>query len=44
MGTDYPFDMGEYDPIGHVASVEGFDSTTIAKIVGGNAQRLLGLK
>ncbi len=25
MGTDYPFDMLEYDPIGHVASVESFD-------------------
>ena len=22
MGTDYPFDMADYDPIGHVASVE----------------------
>jgi hypothetical protein len=26
-GTDYPFDMLEYDPIGHVASVESLDST-----------------
>ena len=22
MGTDYPFDMLEYDPIGHINSVE----------------------
>ena len=22
MGTDYPYDMGEYDPIGHIASVD----------------------
>ena len=43
MGTDYPFDMGEYDPIGHVASVESFDDTTKAAIVGGNAKKLLGL-
>jgi aminocarboxymuconate-semialdehyde decarboxylase len=43
MGTDYPFDMGEYDPIGHVAGVEGFDAAAIAAIVGGNAKRLLGL-
>jgi len=43
MGTDYPFDMAEYDPIGHVASVDGFDATTIAAIAGGNARRLLGL-
>jgi aminocarboxymuconate-semialdehyde decarboxylase len=43
MGTDYPFDMGEYDPIGHVASVEEFDPATVAAIAGGNARRLLGL-
>ena len=43
MGTDYPFDMGEYDPIGHVASVEEFDPPTVAAIAGGNARRLLGL-
>jgi aminocarboxymuconate-semialdehyde decarboxylase len=43
MGTDYPFDMAEYDPIGHVASVDGFDSATVAAIAGGNAKRLLGL-
>ena len=43
LGTDYPFDMLEYDPIGHVASVEGFDDATRAAICGGNAKRLLGL-
>ena len=43
MGTDYPFDMAEYDPIGHVASIEGFDSSAIAAITGGNARRLLGI-
>jgi len=43
MGTDYPYDMGEYDPIGHVTSVEKFTSTTVAAIAGGNAQRVLGL-
>jgi aminocarboxymuconate-semialdehyde decarboxylase len=43
MGTDYPFDMAEYDPIGHLASVESFDASTIAAIAGGNAKRLLGL-
>ena len=43
MGTDYPFDMAEFDPIGHVASVEGFDRSTIAAITGGNARRRLGL-
>jgi aminocarboxymuconate-semialdehyde decarboxylase len=43
MGTDYPFDMAEYDPIGHVASVPSFDAATIAAIAGGNARRLLKL-
>ncbi len=43
MGTDYPFDMGEYDPIGHVASVAAFDDKTRAAIAGGNAKRLLGI-
>lgn len=39
LGTDYPFDMGEYDPVGHVAAVPGIDA---AAICGGNAVRLLG--
>ncbi|MBI4273411.1 MAG: amidohydrolase family protein [Rhizobiales bacterium] len=43
MGTDFPFDMLEYDPIGHIASVEAFDASTIAAIAGANAKRLLGL-
>jgi aminocarboxymuconate-semialdehyde decarboxylase len=43
MGTDYPFDMAEYDPIAHVASVEGFDEATIAALTGGNARKLLGI-
>jgi aminocarboxymuconate-semialdehyde decarboxylase len=42
MGTDYPFDMMEVDPIGHVAAC-GFDAATVEKIVSGNARRLLGL-
>ena len=43
MGTDYPFDMADSDPLGHVASVESFDEATRAAIAGGNAKRLLGL-
>jgi aminocarboxymuconate-semialdehyde decarboxylase len=43
MGTDYPFDMADYDPVGHIASVEDFDATTIAALAGGNTKRLLGL-
>jgi aminocarboxymuconate-semialdehyde decarboxylase len=43
MGTDYPFDMADYDPVGHIAGVEGFDASTIAALAGGNTKRLLGL-
>ncbi len=42
MGTDYPFDMADYDPIGHVMSA-GLDEAAVAAIVGGNAKMLLGL-
>ncbi len=34
MGTDYPFDMLEFDPIGHINSVESFDASTRAAIAG----------
>jgi aminocarboxymuconate-semialdehyde decarboxylase len=43
MGTDYPFDMGEYDPIGHIAEVPGMDMATLVALTGGNARRALGL-
>jgi aminocarboxymuconate-semialdehyde decarboxylase len=43
LGTDYPFDMLENDPIGHINSVESFDDATRAALAGGNAKRLLGL-
>ena len=42
LGTDYPFDMADFDPIEHVVST-GFDASTTAALVGGNAKRLLGL-
>jgi aminocarboxymuconate-semialdehyde decarboxylase len=42
MGTDYPFDMGEYDPIGHLAE-SGLTSEDMATVAGGNARRLFGL-
>src|SRR5262245_9795259 len=41
MGTDYPFDMADYDPVGHVCGC-GFDAPTTAAICGGNAKSLLG--
>jgi aminocarboxymuconate-semialdehyde decarboxylase len=43
MGTDYPFDMLENDPIDHIASVPQFDETTRSALAGGNAKALLGL-
>ena len=43
LGTDYPYDMGEYDPIGHIASVASFSETDRAAIAGGNAKALFGL-
>ena len=43
MGTDYPFDMAEYNPIGHIAGVHGMDEMTLAQITGGNAVRVLDL-
>jgi aminocarboxymuconate-semialdehyde decarboxylase len=42
MGTDYPFDMADYDPIGHVAGTT-LDASAMAAICGGNASRLLAL-
>ena len=42
MGTDYPFDMADYDPVEHVCTA-GFDPASVTAICGGNAQRLLGL-
>jgi aminocarboxymuconate-semialdehyde decarboxylase len=43
LGTDYPYDMGEYDPIGHIASVASFTAADRAAIAGGNAKALFGL-
>ncbi len=43
MGTDYPFDMADYDPVGHVVETETLDAKTVAAICGGNAKKLLGI-
>jgi len=43
MGTDYPYDMAEFDPLGHIAGTPGFDAATVAGLAGGNAKTLLGL-
>jgi aminocarboxymuconate-semialdehyde decarboxylase len=39
LGTDYPFDMGEYDPVGLVQRA-GLSDDDVATILG-NGQRLL---
>jgi aminocarboxymuconate-semialdehyde decarboxylase len=43
LGTDFPFDMADSDPLGHINSVESFDDATRAALAGGSAKRLLGL-
>ena len=42
LGTDYPFDMADFDPVEHVVG-SGFDAATTAALCGGNAKKLLGL-
>lgn len=44
LGTDYPYDMGETDPIGLIERVDGLSDDDAAKIAGGNAARLLKLE
>ncbi|MEX2623506.1 MAG: amidohydrolase family protein [Acidimicrobiia bacterium] len=43
LGTDYPYDMGEEDPLGLINRVEGISADDVSLIGGGNAARLLGL-
>jgi aminocarboxymuconate-semialdehyde decarboxylase len=43
LGTDYPYDMGEDDPVGLVGAVEGLSDDERRAILGGNAARLLKL-
>jgi len=43
MGTDYPYDMAEYDPLEHLAATGSLDATARAAIAGGNAKKLLGV-
>jgi aminocarboxymuconate-semialdehyde decarboxylase len=42
LGTDYPFDMAETDPVGLIDSVEGLSDDSRAAIKGGNAAALFG--
>jgi len=42
MGSDYPFDMADYDPVEHVVT-SGLSDSAKAKVAGENAMRILGL-
>lgn len=42
LGTDYPYDMAEYEPIEHLVSAQ-LDPPTVAAIAGLNAKKLLGI-
>ena len=44
LGTDYPYDMGEDDPLGLLDRVDGLDADDRDLIIGGNAARLLGIE
>jgi aminocarboxymuconate-semialdehyde decarboxylase len=44
LGTDYPYDMGEDDPLGLVAQIKRLPKASRDLVVGGNAARLLKLK
>ncbi len=43
LGTDYPFDMAEPDPLALLGRVTGVSKHDMALVAGGNAARLLGL-
>jgi aminocarboxymuconate-semialdehyde decarboxylase len=43
LGTDYPYDMGDDDPLVIIGETPGLSQDQIDLIAGGNAARLLGL-
>lgn len=43
LGTDYPYDMGDEDPLALIGSTQNLKQDQIDLIAGGNAARLLGL-
>jgi aminocarboxymuconate-semialdehyde decarboxylase len=43
VGSDYPFSMGDPDPVGALERV-ALDNATHAALIAGNARRFLGLK
>ena len=44
MGTDYPYDMAETDPVGFVDGTAGLSNDQKATVMGGNAAKLLKIK
>jgi aminocarboxymuconate-semialdehyde decarboxylase len=44
LGTDYPYDMGEEDPLGLLKQVKRLPKASRDLVAGGNAARLLKLK
>ena len=44
LGTDYPFDMGQENPVDLVDAVAGLTDAEAAQIKGDNAIELLGLR
>ena len=43
LGTDYPFDMGEADPIGLIEALDGISINDQDALIQDNARKLLGL-
>jgi len=43
LGTDYPYDMGMEHPVEFIDGVKGLSAKDKARIMGGNAARLLGI-
>lgn len=44
LGSDYPYDMGDDDPVGLVESLRGIDEKERRAILGGTAARLLKIR
>ena len=41
LGSDYPFEMGQPDPVNFVRQLPGLSDEDAERIVSGNLQRLL---
>jgi len=44
LGTDYPYDMGDFDPVGSIKAIPKLSRADQDMIAGGNAARLLKIK